>query len=99
MSDKIRTSRLKVYCPRCEEAYIPKQKSVNIDGAFYGASLPHIFMKTYPDAIVLPPKVYYYEPKIYGFRVFGKRGSKYYRPAKGPIKYTEDEEDPEELIK
>ena len=86
MSDKLRTSRLKVYCPRCEESYLPKYKNVNIDGSFYGTSLPHIFMKHNPNAIVLPPKVYYYEPKLYGFKLFGKRGSKYYNPAKGGIK-------------
>ena len=93
MSDKLRTSRLKVYCPRCEECYIPKYKSMNIDGSYFGTSLPHVFMKTYPDAIVLPPKVYYYEPKLYGFKLFGKRGSKFYNPPKGPIKYTEEDED------
>jgi casein kinase II subunit beta len=60
MSDKLRTSRVKVYCPRCEEAYLPKYKNMNLDGAFFTSSLPHIFMKHYPEAIILPPKVYYY---------------------------------------
>jgi casein kinase II subunit beta len=77
VNDKLRTSRLKVYCARCEETYLPKYKNLNIDGAFYGASIPHIFMATYPEAILLPPKIYYYEPKIFGFKLFGKRGSKY----------------------
>ena len=39
MSDKLRTSRLKVYCPRCDETYLPKYKQVNIDGAHFGSSL------------------------------------------------------------
>jgi casein kinase II subunit beta len=78
MSDKVRTSRLKVYCPRCEETYLPKYKHVNIDGAYFGTSLAQIFIKTYLNAIILPPKVYLYEPKIFGFRLFGKLGSKYH---------------------
>ena len=98
MSDKLRTSRLKVYCPRCEEVYLPKYKQVNIDGAHFGASLAHIFMKQYETVISLPPKIYFYEPKIYGFNLFGKRGSKYYDPPKGEVKYTEDAEDIEEMI-
>tara|TARA_B110000285_G_scaffold200437_1_gene234346 strand:- start:534 stop:821 length:288 start_codon:yes stop_codon:yes gene_type:complete len=41
MSDNMKVSRFKVYCPRCEEVYIPKFKYVNIDGAFFGTSFPH----------------------------------------------------------
>jgi len=33
----------------------------------------------------LPPKVYYFEPRIYGFKIAGKRGSKYYKPSTGEI--------------
>lgn len=57
---------------------MPKFRNVNIDGAYFGTSFPHVFIKHYPDAIILPPKVYLYEPKIFGFKVYGKRGSKYY---------------------
>jgi hypothetical protein len=49
-----------------------------VDGAFFGTSLPQIFLLTYPD---LNPKINplkQYIPKIYGFKIFGKRGSKYY---------------------
>jgi hypothetical protein len=49
-----------------------------------------VFNKHYPEAIILPPKIYYYEPKIFGFNVYGKRGSKYFEPAKGTIRYVED---------
>jgi casein kinase II subunit beta len=41
MSDNMKVSRFKVYCPRCEEVYNPKFKYVNIDGAFFGTSFPH----------------------------------------------------------
>lgn len=69
LSDNLRTSRFKVFCPRCEEVYLPKFRSINIDGAYFGSSLPHIFLQHYPEAIILPPKIYYYEPKIYGFKI------------------------------
>ena len=80
LSDILRTSRFKMFCPRCEECYLPKFRSINIDGAYFGTSLPHIFLKHYPEAIILPPKIYFYEPKIYGFKVYGKRGSKAFEP-------------------
>ena len=44
----------------------------------------------YPMAVILPPKIYHYEPKIFGFKIAGKRGSKYYNPPKGNVKYMED---------
>ena len=55
-------------------------------------------MKTYSTAIILPPKIYLYEPKIFGFKLFGKRGSKYHRPVIGSVKHTEEEENVELLI-
>jgi len=90
LSDQLKTSRFKVFCPRCEEVYLPKVRSVNIDGAYFGSSFPHVFLKHYPEAIVLPPKIYHYEPKIYGFHIYGKRGSKYFNPPKGGVKFVED---------
>ena len=69
---------------------MPKFRNINIDGAYFGTSFPHVFLQHYPEAIILPPKIYLYEPKIYGFKVYGKRGSKYFEPAKGTVKYIED---------
>jgi casein kinase II subunit beta len=66
MSDKLSQGRVKVYCPKCEEIYVPTKK-FNLDGAFFGPSLPHIFLAAYKSSIVFPPKVYYYEPKLFGF--------------------------------
>ena len=43
MSDVLRKGRVKVYCPKCEEVYSPSPQRFNIDGAFFGPSLPHIF--------------------------------------------------------
>ena len=44
----------------------------------------------YPQAVILPPKIYHYEPKIFGFKVAGKRGSHYFQPSKGNVRYIED---------
>jgi hypothetical protein len=41
--------------------------------------------------IVLPPKVYFYEPVIHGFKVAGKRGSKYFEPHSEAIVATKED--------
>lgn len=90
LSDTLRTSRFKVFCPRCEEVYIPKTREVNLDGAFFGTSFPHAFLKHYPLSVILPPKIHFYEPKISGFKIAGKRGSLYFDPPKGATKFIKD---------
>lgn len=40
--------------------------------------------------MILPPKIYHYEPKIFGFNIVGKRGSKYFDPPKGNVKFNYD---------
>lgn len=89
LSDTLRTSRFKTFCPRCEEVYIPKTREINLDGAFFGTSFPHAFLKHYPLSVILPPKVHFYEPKIAGFNIKGKRGSKYFAPPRGSVKFIE----------
>lgn len=90
LADALKTSRFKVFCPRCEEVYLPKFRNINIDGAYFGTSFPHVFLKHYTQAVILPPKIYLYEPKIFGFKISGKRGSKAFKPAEGTIKYVEE---------
>mmetsp|Transcript_60811 Transcript_60811/g.69500 ORF Transcript_60811/g.69500 Transcript_60811/m.69500 type:complete len:252 (+) Transcript_60811:49-804(+) len=75
MSEDLRTSRVKVFCPKCEDVYIPKQKYADVDGAYFGCSFPHILLQTYPDLIpaMLTSQ---YIPRIYGFRIYKKTGSR-----------------------
>jgi len=80
ISDIPKTARFKVFCPRCEEVYVPKCRANNVDGAWFGTSFPHVFLKNYPNVVILPPKVYLYEPQIAGFKIYGKRGSKFHKP-------------------
>ena len=75
VSEELSTSRVKVYCPRCQDVYIPRQKQLDIDGAYFGTSFPHIFLKQFPE--LLPKGPAKFVPKIYGFKIFGMRGSKY----------------------
>ena len=76
MSEDLSISRVKVYCPKCQEVYIPRMRFVDVDGAYFGSSFPHIFLQTFPE---LRPSVsaIKYVPKIYGFKIYGKKGSKY----------------------
>jgi hypothetical protein len=41
--------------------YIPTGTN-RLDGAFFGSSLAHIFLQKYSKQLVLPPKVFFYEP-------------------------------------
>lgn len=36
---------LKTYCPRCQEVYVPRQKHLDIDGAYFGTSFSHVLLK------------------------------------------------------
>ena len=47
MSEDLSISRVKVYCPKCEEVYVPRIKFVDIDGAYFGCSFPHIFFQVF----------------------------------------------------
>ena len=89
MQDKLRQGRVKVYCPKCEEVYIPQRK-FNLDGAFFGPSLVHMFLAQYKAVVVLPPARFYYEPKISGFAIAGKRGSKFFEPCKDEVQLTSE---------
>lgn len=74
MSNDIRTSRVKVYCPRCQEVYYPKDKNAEIDGAYFGVSFPHILLQHFP--FLYPLQTHNtYHPKIYGFKVHNGRGA------------------------
>ena len=49
MSEDLSISRVKVYCPKCEDVYVPRSRFVDIDGAYFGKSFPNIFFQTFPD--------------------------------------------------
>jgi hypothetical protein len=47
-------------------------------------------LEAYP--VCLPPKVFFYEPKISGFAIVGKRGSKFFKPEPSGVKSVYDDE-------
>ena len=76
MSEELSISRVKIFCPKCEDVYVPRLKFVDIDGAYFGKSFPNIFFQTFPELIPDEGKKLYV-PKIYGFKIFGMVGSNY----------------------
>ena len=85
LSEDLKYSKVKVYCPVCCQVYKParhKGRSVSLDGAFFGTSFAHIFFMNYPDLIPKIRNKKEYIPKVYGFRIFGMVGSKYYSDSK-----------------
>jgi len=77
MSEYLKYSRVKTYCPKCEDVYIPKKRCSDVDGAYFGCSFPHIFLQTYPD-LTPTEGANNYIPRIYGFKIHKKKGSKYF---------------------
>jgi casein kinase II subunit beta len=81
LSDGPHTSPVKLYCPRCEDIYVPKSsRHASIDGAYFGTSFPHIFLQCYPNLIpqkteerVCPLHVsvanVQYVPKLFGLKI------------------------------
>ena len=76
MSEMLKHSRVKVFCPKCEDVYIPKKKCEDVDGAYFGPSFPFILMKSHTD--LLPKeKPKEFVPSIYGFKLYNKKGSRF----------------------
>lgn len=75
--DELKNSRVKVYCPRCKDVYIPKYKLSDVDGAYFGTSFPHVLMYTYPDLKPRSEEVKKFVPKIFGFALYKENGSKF----------------------
>ena len=97
LSEDMRYSQVKVFCPLCQEVYKPRdifygysdKKIIKFDlpdGVFFGTSCPQTFLMNFPD---LDPRInapLKYIPKLYGFKIFGKYGSKYYSENKEELK-------------
>jgi casein kinase II subunit beta len=95
MNDKLRVSRVKVFCPKCEELYVPQTNSARaaaLDGSYFGTSICHVFLKAYDNLIVLPPVTYNYEPTIFGFKLAGKAGSQLFEHREQSIVDTKERE-------
>eukprot|EP01139_Manchomonas_bermudensis_P000172 Amastigsp_a165_739.p1 type:complete len:235 gc:universal Amastigsp_a165_739:40-744(+) len=68
-SDLPRNSTVRVYCPRCEQIYVPRStRQANIDGAYFGTTFAHLVFQIYPELMPSPPTAGYV-PRIYGFKI------------------------------
>lgn len=73
LKDKIDENSVMVYCPRCNQVMLPSIRSgddVDLDGAYFGTTFPHLFLMQFPELRPPPPlKVAPYIPKVFGFKV------------------------------
>lgn len=71
-SEDRRTAQLKVFCPKCEQVYLPKSKYKELDGANFGMSFPQIFLQSYPSLVPLEP-ARPFVPRVFGFKLHKQR--------------------------
>ena len=51
-SDLPRNYTVDIFCPKCREVFTPRSsRSASIDGAYFGTTLPHLFLMTFPELI------------------------------------------------
>lgn len=76
-SDLPRNYTVNVFCPMCQDIFHPKSsRAASIDGAYFGTTMPHLFLLNRPHLIPTTPSAAYV-PRIYGFRI--NKESAYYR--------------------
>ena len=68
-ADLPRQSTVKLFCPRCQDIFCPRSKyQSNVDGAYFGTTMPHLLLMTMPSlrpADALVP----YTPRVFGFKL------------------------------
>ncbi|KAJ6842237.1 putative casein kinase II subunit beta-4 isoform X1 [Iris pallida] len=68
-SDIPRNCSMKIYCPKCEDLYLPRCKyQSNMDGSYVGTTFPHLYLMIYPSAKPAKP-VQNYVPRVFGFKL------------------------------
>ncbi|KAJ6793906.1 putative casein kinase II subunit beta-4 isoform X1 [Iris pallida] len=68
-SDIPQNGSVKIYCPKCEDLYIPRCKyQNNMDGSYVGTTFPHLYLMTYPSMKPAKP-VQNYVPRVFGFKL------------------------------
>lgn len=94
LSDKPNVDSVKLYCPCCKEIYNPPKvfesaigflvSGVDLDGAFFGTTFPHMFLLQYPRYLSTPSQSY--EPTIFGYKIHQSRcGVRFYHYHVVPI--------------
>jgi casein kinase II subunit beta len=70
-SDNVGLMSVKLFCPRCEDVFVPSSKRhQSTDGAYFGTSFPHFMAQVYTDLIAAGgDRKERYVPKIFGFKI------------------------------
>lgn len=67
-SEDPRVSHVMIMCPKCEQVFSPKSKHKELDGSYFGSSLPQIFLQSYPTMVPLDsPRPF--TPRVFGFKL------------------------------
>lgn len=70
LSDRTNQSSVKLFCPKCRDIYVPRnKKSQAIDGAWFGTSFPHFLLQSYKEQIPRDEPKTIYVPKLFGFKL------------------------------
>uniref|UniRef100_A0A5B7BF41 Casein kinase II subunit beta n=1 Tax=Davidia involucrata TaxID=16924 RepID=A0A5B7BF41_DAVIN len=68
-SDIPQSSFVRIYCPKCEDIYLPRSRyQYSIDGAYFGTTFPHLFLMSYGH-LKPQPASQKYVPRVFGFKV------------------------------
>ncbi|KAL5250026.1 hypothetical protein ACHWQZ_G015936 [Mnemiopsis leidyi] len=69
LSDNPGESMVKLYCPKCQDVYVPKSSRYHhIDGAYFGTSFPHMLFMVHPEYRPKPSPSSFI-PRLYGFKI------------------------------
>jgi casein kinase II subunit beta len=69
LSDLHLQNTVKLFCPRCQDVFVPKySRHATLDGAYFGTTFPHLLLLQSPELLTQRPK-YQYVPKIFGFKI------------------------------
>jgi hypothetical protein len=76
LKDDLGEHSVLVYCPRCRQVMVPavmaasRFEEMELDGAYFGTSFPHLFFMQNPHLLPPPPlQMAQYVPKVFGFAV------------------------------
>lgn len=69
LSDIPNNDTVKLYCPRCQDLFLPKSsRHNNTDGAYFGSGFPHMLFLVQPELRPKKPP-YQFVPRLYGFKI------------------------------
>eukprot|EP00055_Hartaetosiga_balthica_P002608 m.4586 g.4586 ORF g.4586 m.4586 type:complete len:236 (+) comp2258_c0_seq1:80-787(+) len=70
LSDVPGEATVKLFCPRCNDIYVPKlSRHQHTDGVYFGTSFPHMLFAVHPEFRPAPKPNSKFEPRIYGFKL------------------------------